>query len=133
MDQGFKIIIADRNPNVGKLLRRELMGEGYRVILAREGHELTQLLNEKEPPDLLILDPDIPSFLSKSELIELLHLYRPTLPIVIYTFIYSDINYVDLPGVVVCLEKGENTDRLIKVVGEVLNKDSRQGYSTINN
>jgi CheY-like chemotaxis protein len=123
MHQEFKILVADRNRNVRQFLRRELAGEGYQVILAGEGRELAQLLRGEDPPDLLILDPDIPSYLTKPELIKLLHVSYPALPIVIYTFLYCDINYLDFPGVATCVEKGEDIDLLKKVIAGVLNKN----------
>ena len=122
MDQAFKILIADRNRNVRKLLERELLGEGYQVMLAGEDRELIQLFTEAEPPDILILDPDLPSYFTKSQLIELLHLHHPYLPIVIHTLLSDDFNYSELPGVAVCLEKGEDTALLKKVVAETIQK-----------
>ena len=120
MDQEFKILIADRNRNVRKFLQRELLSEGYQVILAGESRELLQLFRSDNPPDLLILDPDIPSYLTKAELIKLLHFHHPALPIVIYTLMSDDFNYSEMPGVVECLEKGEDIALLKKVVADVI-------------
>lgn len=122
MDQKFKILIADRNRNVRKFLERELLSEGYQVILSGEGRELIQLLNGVNPPDLLILDPEIPSELTKSELIKLLHFRHPALPIVIHTFLSDDCNYLEMPEITVCLEKGEDIALLKKVVADVIHK-----------
>lgn len=122
MDQKFKILIADRNRNVRKFLERELLSEGYQVILSGEGRELIQLLNGENPPDLLILDPEIPSELTKSELIKLLHFRHPALPIVIHTFLSDDCNYLEMPEITVCLEKGEDIALLKKVVADVIHK-----------
>ena len=122
MDQAFKILIADRNRNVRKLLERELLGEGYQVMLAGEDRELIQLFTEEEPPDVLILDPDLPSYFTKSQLIELLHLHHPFLPIIIHTLLSDDFNYSQLPGVVVCLEKGEDTALLKKALADVIHQ-----------
>ena len=122
VDQAFKILIADRNRNVRKLLERELLGEGYQVMLAGEDRELIQLFTEEEPPDVLILDPDLPSYFTKSQLIELLNLHHPFLPIVIHTLLSDDFNYSGLPGVAVCLEKGEDTGLLKKVLADVIQK-----------
>ncbi|MBW1917394.1 MAG: hypothetical protein JRI57_05155 [Deltaproteobacteria bacterium] len=129
MNRKFKILIADRNRHVRQFLRREFLSEGYQVILAGEEGELAQLLSGEDPPDLLILDPDIPSCLTKPDLIRWLHLQYPALPMVIYTFIYCDINYPDLPGVASCLEKGENIDLLKKVVADILKKNYSSGHS----
>ena len=122
MDQEFKILIADRNRNVGKLLERELLSEGYQVVLASEDRDLIQLFTGEEFPDVLILDPDLPSYLTISQLLELLHLHHPLLPIIIYTLLSDDFNYSEMPGVAVCLEKGEDTALLKKVLADVIQK-----------
>ncbi len=122
MDREFKILIADRNRNVRKLLQRELFGAGYQVILAREDRELMRQVQEQDTADLLILDPDLPSALSITELITSLHAYQPGLPIVIYTFLNDDLDYSDLPGVAACLEKGEDISLVKKAVTEVIKK-----------
>jgi DNA-binding NtrC family response regulator len=122
VDKEFKILIADRNRNVRNLLQRELLGEGYQVILAGEDRELIRLLHEENGADLLILDPDLPSSLQVSELITLLHGHKPTLPIVIYTFLNDGLNYRDLPGVALCLEKEEDINHLKEGVTKIINK-----------
>ena len=118
----FKILIADRNRNVRTLLQRELLNAGYQVILAGEDRELIRLLHDENGADLLILDPDLPSSLQISELITLLHGRKPTLPIVIYTFLNDGLNFRDLPGVAMCLEKEEDINQLKEGVTEVINK-----------
>lgn len=122
MDQEFKILVADRNRNVRKYIERELLNEGYQVILAAEGRELLCLFTAENPPDVLILDPDIPSYLTTAELIKLLHLHHPTLPIVIHTLLGDEVNYSEMPEVTVCLEKGEDIGLLKKVVADIIHK-----------
>ena len=122
MDQEVKILLADRNRHVRKFLERELLGEGYQVILAGEGRELLQLLTCEDPPDVLILDPDIPSYLTTAELIKLLHCQHPDIPIVIHTFSSNECNYAEMPGVELCIEKGEDVTLLKKVITDMLHK-----------
>jgi DNA-binding NtrC family response regulator len=122
VDKEFKILIADRNRNVRNLLQRELLGEGYQVILAGEDRELIRLLHDENTADLLILDPDLPSSLTTPELIALLHGHRPALPIVIYTFLHDDFDYRRMPGVAMCLEKEEDINLLKEGVTRVINK-----------
>lgn len=117
-----KILLADRNRHVRKYLERELSGEGYQVILAGEERELLQLLACENPPDVLVLDPDIPSYLTTAELIKLLHFQHPGIPIVIHTFLTDECNYAELPGVAVCLEKGEDVTLLKKVITDLILK-----------
>jgi DNA-binding NtrC family response regulator len=122
VDKEFKILIADRNRNVRNLLQRELLEAGYQVTLAGEDRELIRLLHDEHAADLLILDPDLPSSLSISELISLLHGRKPALPIVIYAFLDDGLNYRDLPGVAMCLEKEEDINLLKEGVNQVINK-----------
>jgi DNA-binding NtrC family response regulator len=122
VNKAFKILIADRNRNVRNLLQRELLDAGYQVILAGEDRELIRLLHDEHSADLLILDPDLPSSLNITELITLLHGRKPTLPIVIYTFLNDDLNYRDMPGVAMCLEKDEDINLLKEGVTKVINK-----------
>ena len=126
MDKEFKILIADRNRNVRNLLQRELLCAGYQVILAGEDRELIRLLHDDKAADLLILDPDLPSALSKPDLIKMLHRRRPALPIVIYTFLNDGFDYRDMPGVAMCLEKEEDINLLKEGVTRVI----KQYYQT---
>jgi len=122
VDQEFTILLADRNRHVRKYLERELAGEGYRVVLAGEGRGLLELLACEEPADVLVLDPDIPSYLGTPELIKLLHRRHPALPIVIHMFLPDEGNYAEMAGVEVCLEKSEDVTLLKKVIAELIHK-----------
>jgi CheY-like chemotaxis protein len=42
----FTILIADRNPNVRELLKRELVAEGYSVQLARSSREVLSCMDD---------------------------------------------------------------------------------------
>jgi DNA-binding NtrC family response regulator len=122
VDRKINILLADRNRHVRNFLQRELAGEGYQVILAAEDRELLHLLHSDHLPDLLILDPDLPSYSTKAELLDLLHSHYPDLPIVVYTLTSDDRNYAEMAGVVGCLEKGEDIGFLKKLIAEVIQK-----------
>lgn len=122
MDRKINILLADRNRHVRNFLQRELAGEGYQVRLAAEDRELLHLLQSEHLPDLLILDPDLPSYCTKPELIALLHSHYPALPIVVYTLMSDDRDYAEMAGVVGCLEKGEDVGFLKKLIAEVIQK-----------
>ena len=92
MKEGFTILIADRNPHVRDFLRREMVSEGYRVRLARNGQEVLKSVLDDEPPDLLILDLDLPD-VSDMTLLQRVQERIPTLPIVIHTFFTEYINH----------------------------------------
>ncbi|MBP1709751.1 MAG: response regulator with CheY-like receiver, AAA-type ATPase, and DNA-binding domain, partial [Deltaproteobacteria bacterium] len=59
MKENFTLLIADRNRNIREFLQRELVTDGYRVLLACDGRQVVNII-EKEAPDLLIVDLDIP-------------------------------------------------------------------------
>ncbi len=114
-----KILIADRNRHVRELLRRELTAEGYQVLVARNGHELLPMIYCEDPPDLLILDPEIP-YLDELAIMERLKERQPHLPVVIHSFgpDYADPSFVQEAAAI--LEKQEDTDYLKTVVADVL-------------
>ena len=120
MTEAFKILIAERSRNVREFLRRELLDEGYRVKVAGHGRELLLLIATEDPPDLLILDPDIPSSLPTQNLLRLLHQTTPALPVMVHTFPNGDWDYLKMPGVVACLEKKADIDPLKKEVAELI-------------
>ena len=88
MKTNFTILIADRNPHVRNLLKRELEEEGYHVVMAKNDREVLSLVNSELPPALLILDLAIP-YGNGIDLIRELKKELPTLPIIIHT-LFSD-------------------------------------------
>ncbi|MBW1698878.1 MAG: response regulator [Deltaproteobacteria bacterium] len=122
MREGFTILIADRNPHVRELLKREMIAEGYKVRLAENGRDVLKWSYDSSPLDLLILDPDLPD-IDESALFARLADRIPALPMVIHTF-FSDF---DVPsstsGTVAYVEKGGSSiENLKQVVTKFLNK-----------
>ena len=60
MSDDFTLLITDRNRHVRNFLRRELIAEGYQVEVAADGRDLLRKISLAGPPDLLILDLEIP-------------------------------------------------------------------------
>ncbi len=125
MAESPKILIADRNRHVREFLRRELNAEGYRVEVARDGREVLTSLEGDEPPDLLVLDLEIP-YLDELEVLARLKERQPPLPVVIHTILPEAANHRALPRAAAFLEKKGDTDLLKAVVAEVLGKDFLQ-------
>jgi CheY-like chemotaxis protein len=132
MNENFVILVADRNRHVREFLKREFSAEGYCIVVAKDGYEVLNHLGGAVPPDLLILDLEIPYAGSQTMLERLKDLKRP-LPIVIHTFpseygTGSGIDAIlstgteDLSFVAAVVEKSGNTDRLRTVVMEVLQR-----------
>jgi len=119
-----KILIADRNRHVRDFLCRELASEGYQVDAARDGREVLNLVHGENPPDLLILDLELP-YVAELKVLELLQEKLPSLPVVIHSFPpETDSN---LPEAAKFLEKKEDTNLLKEVVAELLGKNNLAG------
>ncbi len=116
-----KILIADRNRHVRELLRRELVAEGYQVEVARDGRELLDLLDGDSPPNLLILDLEIP-YLDELEIWSCLKDRQPPLPVIIHTFLPEYPTQLTIPLAAAFLEKKGDTDELKAVVAQVIGK-----------
>lgn len=129
MGQPFKILIADRNRHVREFLRRELTADGYRVEVAKDGHEVLQHLNGEEPPKLLILDLEIP-YLAELEVLAQLNEHQPPVPVVVHTFLPEAANQPAVPMAAAYLEKKGDTDLLKAVVAEVIGKYYSKGPET---
>lgn len=116
-----KILVADRNRHVREFLRRELAGEGYEILVARDGREVRELLDSPTPLDLIILDPEVP-FLEALTDAGSLRSSRPEVPLIIHFFGGDQPPGAVMGGVVACLEKTADPARLKQVVAEVLQK-----------
>lgn len=119
MDDEFYILIADRNRHVRELLRRELLSDGYRIQVARDGREVLVLAEGAEPPDLLILDLDMP-YVNGSTILDRLRERNPLLPIVIHAFLAEHAG--NMRHAAALVEKSGNTDQLKSAVEEVLQR-----------
>jgi CheY-like chemotaxis protein len=123
-----KILIADRNRHVRELLRRELGQEGYRVEVARDGRELLERLAGPEPPDLLILDLEVP-YLDEVALWERLKGREPAIPVLIHTFGPEDRTPGPGAPVVLFLEKRGDTDHLKAAVMDAITGRACRGLA----
>ena len=85
VQDAFTILIADRNPHVREFLRREFLGEGYRVKLAKNGMEVLKVLRRPGRLDVLVLDLDLPDT-NGSDVLDTLKDRIPNLPVVLHCF-----------------------------------------------
>ena len=122
LEEGYNILIADRNPHVRELLRREMMLEGYQVKLAKTGREVINYTLRQSSFDLLILDPDLPDT-DESFLLEKLGERIPPLPVIVHSFLSENNEQQDILTTVTFVEKrGSSIDHLKKIVAEILEK-----------
>ena len=118
----FTILIADRNPNVRELLKREMMAEGYRVLQAKNSREVLKQVFSQTPLDLLIFDLDLPDA-GEVEIFEKLNDRIPQLPVVLHSFQTDRFNFPEAIISAIFVEKrGNSVERLKKVVSQMLNR-----------
>ena len=122
MADQFTILIADRNRHVREFLRRELISAGYRVQLAKDGREVLRMASVNDPPELLILDLDMP-YVSGMTILDELQRQKSPLPVVIHTFYTEYSNHPAVQRAAGFLEKrGNNIDGFMATVKQVLRK-----------
>jgi CheY-like chemotaxis protein len=121
MEAEFTILIADRSRANREFLRREFLREGYGVRLARECGEVWTILKGFDPPDLLILDLEIPAC-GGWGLLSRLRREAPGLPvIVLHTPETAYARERALECAVALLAKDlRQVDRLKKLTAEIL-------------
>jgi DNA-binding NtrC family response regulator len=118
----FTILIADRNPRVRELLRREFTSSGYRVLLAENGGDVLKIVNADQVLDLLILDIDIP-YPGGLTVLNKLQRWKPQLPVVVYTYFTEYAKDPAVERAAGFLEKqGDNIGRLKEMVAQILQK-----------
>ena len=116
------ILVADRNPNVRELLKREMMAEGYRVLQAKNSREVLKQVFSQTPLDLLIFDLDLPDA-GEVEIFEKLNDRIPQLPVVLHSFQTDRFNFPEAIISAIFVEKrGNSVERLKKVVAKMLNR-----------
>jgi DNA-binding response OmpR family regulator len=121
MNRPFRILITDRNRHVREFLRREFREAGYRANVARDCREVLMMLDVSDPPDLLILDLEMPSG-DSIQVLERLQTRVPPLPVVIHAFLAEHVNQPALRHAAALVEKRGDTDRLKFAVVEVLKR-----------
>jgi CheY-like chemotaxis protein len=121
MKDPFRILITDRNRHVREFLEREFRGAGYQTQVAKDGQEVLALVEAEKPPDLLILDLEMPHG-DGLEILQRLQTRLPPLPVVIHAFLAEHSNQAALNKVAALVEKEGDTNCLKTTVMEVLRK-----------
>jgi CheY-like chemotaxis protein len=131
MSNQFTLLIADRNRHVRDFLRREFTAEGYAVELAKDDKELLSIIDADDPPDLLIVDLEMPCS-GGQEALETLLAHNPLLPVVVHTFLSEEAAQQLCGRAAAFLEKrGNNIDHLKQTVEAVLRKCYPQRFAEV--
>jgi len=116
------ILIADRNRHVREFLRRELMSAGYLVQVAKDGREVMKMTGVDNPPDLLILDLDLP-YVSGVKILEELQNRNSPLPVIVHTFHTEWMSHPTVQRAAgLCEKSGNNIQGFKATVAQVLEK-----------
>jgi CheY-like chemotaxis protein len=111
----LQILIAERNPAMRELLKREMMAEGYHVLLAKNRHEILECLTIYEPIDLLILDLHLPDAIEVDILEELKNKF-PALPVVLHTFLRDHTGHCFASSVITLVGSIVDINKVVSVV-----------------
>lgn len=121
MNDPFRILITDRNRHVREFLEREFRDAGYQTQVAKDGQEVLALMEAEKPPDLLILDLEMPHG-DGLEILQRLQTRLPPLPVVIHAFLAEHSDQAALDKVAALVEKEGDTNCLRATVMDVLRK-----------
>lgn len=116
-----KILIVDDDVEIIESVRYALEGEGYEVVIARDGNQGLALA-EKERPQLIILDMMMPKRSGFLVLEKLRRVSDEMVPVIMITGNEGSRHkaYAELLGVSEYIRKPFQMDKLIRAVGEQL-------------
>lgn len=116
-----KILIVDDDYEIIDSIRYALEGEGYLVVIARDGNQALALA-ERENPDLMILDMMMPKRSGFLVLEKLRRVREIPLPVIMITGNEGSRHkaYAELLGVSDYIRKPFAMDRLLQAVEKLL-------------
>jgi DNA-binding response OmpR family regulator len=112
MSEDRVILIAERNPYIRNLVKRELLSEGYHAFTVENTSQLKNWMHLRRAPDILILDPDLPGD-EKQNMREILASY-PEMPVIFHSL--CNEKWTQTPSLKhsVLVEKNGNSITLLK-------------------
>jgi len=119
----LSILIADRNRHIRHFLRREFIAEGCWVQEAKNKKEVLKIIDANSPPDVLVLELDMPIECA-FEILEKLQNQESALPVIIHTSLTDYKNHPACKWTDAFVEKCEDPTYLKNIVADVL----RQKY-----
>lgn len=124
MQKVFTILIADRNPRVRGFLQREMSKAGYRIRVAESTRDLLEWAFDRDPVDLIILDPDLPDD-ADARLMSMLRERMPLLPVILHAHSSQGLPEPDTAKSFILVEKGGSSVERLKEVAAGLLKHSQ--------
>ena len=116
-----RILLAEDEESVRRLVRRILSGHGYDVLEAGDAHEALARVDDPAAIDLLLTDVVMPGASGK-DLADRLRAERPDLPVVFMSGYTDDVvvRHGVRDNAVALLDKPFDADGLLRAVGEAL-------------
>jgi len=115
-----RILLADDDESVRKMVGRVLESEDYDVLFARTGHEaMNQAVTGS--PDLVLLDLGMPDK-DGWEALRLIDRLQPCIPVIVITARPNEHERAIRAGVEAFMEKPLDPPTLLKVIRDVLDK-----------
>lgn len=118
MAEPFSILIADPNPHVRSFLVRELTAAGYRAAEAGTAKEILKGVLSDPPPDLLVMEIDMPVRIGVG-VVERLQNLAPPVPLIIYSHLTEYENHPAVSGAADFIEKNENVMDLLQSIAAI--------------
>jgi CheY-like chemotaxis protein len=120
------ILVADDKKNIRNFCKQELEEEGYRVILACDGREAIERVQE-ELPDLVILDLCMPR-VGGLDAIEPIRAIAPEVPIILFTANDEDCMTDGRSRLAMaCVEKSEDLAELKRAIVRIISSREENG------
>ena len=127
-EQGYRILVADDEPEVVDLVRMVLELEGYTVLEAADGQQAL-LRTQAEQPDLVLLDVRMPKMSGLAVLERLSQIpATATIPVIMLSVVttYPEIRTALQRGAVAYLTKPFELREMSRLVARVLAMDGVQ-------
>lgn len=126
MDRKFRILVADKNRNVRDFLIRELSAEGYETTSAKDATFVLEIIAGEDPPDLLILDLEIPG-MDSARVFGKTQSHNPPIPVIVHTFLTEESERAAMGETEIYIEKSGNIDHLKSAVADMLKRFYPEG------
>lgn len=118
-----RILLADDDESVRKMVGRVLESEDYEVLLAGGGREaVAQALSGS--PDLILLDINMPDK-NGWKAFEMIDRVRPMMPVIVITARPNQRDYASRVGIDALMEKPLDLEVLLKTIHDLLNESER--------
>jgi CheY-like chemotaxis protein len=125
------ILLADDDPSVRTMVGRVLQMEGYDVVPVANGTEaISQFLN-KGPPDLVLLDLNMPEK-DGWEAWHMMSTLHPAVPVIVITAHPHEYEHADQARIDALMEKPLDLALLLNAIRDLLAEPDRERLVRIN-